>query len=247
MRRWFGILLILVISLSIDSGAATDAVRLEGSPASMIRQHLVARHNRLAFAQTPADVAKLVESGQLAPVPGNADYTLLDTVLPFAHPTLRTLIERVSRRYRAACGEQLVVTSLLRPESTQPPNSHVLSVHPAGAAVDLRIPERPECRRFLVRALLDLEAAGVLDVTEERRPPHLHVAIFPGAYAEHVEEPSLVAGHADAGNGERWGSGDGVAVPGPIWLAPAAVVALAGVAVGGVLFVQRRRRRRDGS
>ncbi len=78
------------------------------------------------------------------------------------------------------------MTSLTRPSSRQPGNAHRLSIHPAGMAVDLRVPGDPADRQWLENALLSLEAAGVLDATRERRPPHYHVAVFPEAYRKHV-------------------------------------------------------------
>src|SRR5690606_4402484 len=83
--------------------------------------------------------------------------------------------------------EKLVVTSLTRPASSQPRNSHALSVHPTGMAVDLRISQRAASREWLENTLLSLEADGLLDVTRERNPPHYHVALFPEAYMAHVE------------------------------------------------------------
>jgi hypothetical protein len=75
-----------------------------------------------------------------------------------------------------------VVTSLTRPISEQPRNSHRLSVHPTGMAVDLRVPADSGARRWLENTLLSLENNGVLDVTKEKSPPHYHVAVFPLKY-----------------------------------------------------------------
>jgi hypothetical protein len=89
----------------------------------------------------------------------------------------------------------MVVTSLTRPLASQPGNAHELSVHPAGMAVDLRVPADANSRRWLEQTLLALETARVLDVTREHHPSHFHVAVFPEAYrawaAEHpVTTPS---------------------------------------------------------
>lgn len=176
------VLLATPLELALASARAT----LVGSRESMIRQHVAAVDARLAFARTTMDVARLVEDGQVVPVPGNGDYRLKGVMMPFAHPGVRTLIEWLAREYRSYCGEPLVVTSLLRPIVHQPSNAHPLSVHPAGTAVDLRIPDRPECQSFLESMLLRMEAEGLLDVTKEKKPPHLHVAVYPRAYLAYL-------------------------------------------------------------
>jgi hypothetical protein len=91
-------------------------------------------------------------------------------------------VERLAAEYRAATGKQLIITSLTRPEAFQPRNAHDLSVHPAGMAVDFRVPDDAESRRWLEKTLLSMENRALLDVTRERRPPHYHVAVFPKAY-----------------------------------------------------------------
>ncbi|HEY8470326.1 MAG TPA: DUF5715 family protein, partial [Longimicrobiales bacterium] len=127
-------------------------------------------------------------AGELVEVRGNADYDLSRVSYPYARPEVRTFLERLGRQYREATGAPLVVTSLARPTTRQPVNAHALSVHPAGMAVDLRVPRDPASRRWLEDALVGLERRGLVDVTRERRPPHYHVAIFPEAYRAYAEE-----------------------------------------------------------
>ncbi len=160
---------------------------LRGSPASMSRQHDVAVEEELTFHRTPAAVLAEVRAGTLRTLPGNSDYRIANVSFAYAVPEVRMLVERLAAQYHAACGEPLVVTSLTRPKVKQPRNAHVLSVHPAGMAVDLRISKKAACRSWLESTLLSLESAGVLDVTRERRPPHYHVAVFPTPYREYVE------------------------------------------------------------
>jgi hypothetical protein len=100
---------------------------------------------------------------------------------------VRAFIERIAGDYRAACGEQLVVTSLTRPALRQPRNASPLSVHPAGMAVDLRVSARAPCRNWLQQELLELEERGVLDATREYHPPHFHIAVFPTPYGEYED------------------------------------------------------------
>jgi hypothetical protein len=165
--------------------AASESLR--GSSASMKHQHGVAREEALAFHRSASEVLERVQIGALVPLAGNNDYQVANVTFAYAVPEVRLLIERLSQQYRRACGEPLVVTSLTRPTTNQPRNAHVLSVHPAGMAVDLRVSGKAGCRRWLERTLLSLESAQVLDATRERNPPHYHVAVFPSAYREYVE------------------------------------------------------------
>jgi hypothetical protein len=73
-------------------------------------------------------------------------------------------------------------------------------VHPTGIAVDLRKPTG-SCLKWLRKTLLSLEDRGVIDGTEEKRPPHFHVVVFPAAYDSYVESlgaTTMVAGKAVA-------------------------------------------------
>lgn len=187
MERFRAVAAGLAFLLSTSTAAeARDLLR--GSPRSMQRQHGVAVQSGYRFAETPRDAEELLAAGELVEVPGNADYDVSRVSYPYALPEVRLFLERLGRQYREATGSPLVVTSLARPRSQQPANAHELSVHPAGMAVDLRVPRDAASRRWLEDTLVALERRGVLDVTRERRPPHYHVAIFPEAYREYAEE-----------------------------------------------------------
>lgn len=187
MRRTIATTAALLV-LGTSAAYAEVPVTLRGSPASMVRQNEVARKHDYTFVQTPAQLRELERDGVLLRLEGNEDYEVADFVsYPVARAELKLFVERLSAQYREATGEKLVVTSLTRPASSQPRNSHALSVHPTGMAVDLRISQRAASREWLENTLLSLEADGLLDVTRERNPPHYHVALFPEAYMAHVE------------------------------------------------------------
>jgi hypothetical protein len=191
-------LLLALTMFSALPARADVGVTLRGSRASMLRQNQVAQKNDYTFLRTSEQVREFVEKGYLVPIESNADYEVDDGVsFPFARPEMRTFIERLSAQHREGCGEKLVVTSLTRPQTGQPWNSHPLSVHPTGMAVDLRVNDTPACVRWLENTLLSLEKKGLLDVTRERRPPHFHVALFTGAYRAYVE-PMIAAERARA-------------------------------------------------
>lgn len=121
-------------------------------------------------------------------VTSTADLEIAKVSFPYTRPLVKQFIERLAAQYRAATGERLVVTSLVRPTSRQPRNASPYSVHPAGIAVDFRVPASSNDRFWLEATLLMLEGEGVLDVTRERRPPHYHVAIFPEEYETYLSK-----------------------------------------------------------
>jgi nucleoid-associated protein YgaU len=53
-------------------------------------------------------------------------------------------------------------------------------------AVDLRVPRRGSCRRWIESTFLSLERKRLLDATLERSPLHFHVAVFPDEYLAYV-------------------------------------------------------------
>jgi hypothetical protein len=191
MRPFLPILIVTLgvfgIGLPLPSRAVEENVSLRGSPNSMVRQNEVAHALGYEFVQSPAEIESLVEEGLLVPVTGNEHYVVKDGVShAYARPEIRLFIERLAAQYHEGTGELLVVTSLTRPLSQQPKNSHDLSVHPAGIAIDLRISSRRASRVWLESVLLKLERRRLLDVTRERWPPHYHVALSPEPYRAHV-------------------------------------------------------------
>jgi LysM repeat protein len=175
-----GILLLL-------GAVQAEAQSLRGSPAKMQRQNAVAREHDYTFIRTTAQVRRFVDLGLLVPLRGNANYSLATVSFPYARPAVRTFVERLAAQFRNACGEKLVITSLTRPLANQPRNASPLSVHPAGMAVDLRVPRTAACRRWLDNTLLQLDRGGVISATRENRPPHYHVAVFPTPYLRYVQ------------------------------------------------------------
>jgi hypothetical protein len=171
---------------------------LAGSPSSMVRQHDVAVQEDYSFLRTPTEVRKLATAGKLVPLVENANLALSKVSYPFARPEVRDFVEHFAARYRDSTGSRLVVTSLTRPSSAQPRNAHKLSVHPAGMAVDLRVPADASARQFVERSLLEMEKAGVLDVTRERNPAHYHVAVFAEKWAPYAARLDSLQAIADA-------------------------------------------------
>ncbi len=178
---------ILVLLVAGGHGDA-EAQSLHGGMVSMQEQHQRALDYDYTFLTDPAHVRHFVKLGLLVPLNGNRDYELDDEVsFPYARPEVRTFIERLSRQYRAACGEVLVVTSLTRPKTLRLRNSSKQwSVHPTGMAVDLRRSNTPACRTWIQDVLLHLEDLGSVQATHERRPPHYHIAVYTKDYARYV-------------------------------------------------------------
>jgi len=177
----------LLLGAILIAGASTpEAQSLLGSKASLIKQNEEAEEHQFTYLQTVAEVHDFAQRGLLIRVPGDDDYWVADASFPYARPEVKTFLERLSGQYRAACGEQLVVTSLTRPADHQPWNASPLSVHPTGMAMDLRRSGRPACRAWLEKNLLSLEGDGVIEATKEQHPPHYHVAVFPKPYLQYL-------------------------------------------------------------
>ena len=182
--------IVAAIALSM-APAGSHAQSLRGSGASVERMYRYALRDGLEFYETSTGVKRAIARGDLVALDGGRDYTLHRVAFPYVLPSTKSFVERFADQYERGCGEELVVTSGVRPESRQPRNSSARSVHPTGMAVDLRKP-RGKCLAWLRRTLLDLEGEGVLEATEERRPAHFHVAVFGdeyNRYAARLEKP----------------------------------------------------------
>lgn len=247
-----GTIVLLAMALAAVDGEGDATLR--GSPESMQRQHAVAERMALPAAGSRDEMERMAREGALVPVRGGAEYEVAEWVNPYAVPAVRTFVERLAADYRMACGETLVVTSLVRPLDEQPPNAHALSVHPAGMAADFRVPRNPVCRDWLEAAFLAMESQGVIDATRERNPPHYHVAIFPRPYARFAaaQEPPEPEGATAAGGGgstpgEEGAVGeDAAGDTGSGAALLTTVLSLLGVAlvIGGAAWLARRSRTR---
>ena len=182
VRRPAVLLAVLAAAASVASAAS-----LQPSRAGLLRQAQGARAHNFSHLANAQQVHDFVRKGLLVPLRGNSDYYIHPGVrYAVARPEVKLFVERLSNQYRSACGEKLVVTSLTRPRDRQPANSHELSVHPTGMALDLRISGSQRCRSWLEGVLVDLEAKGVVEAARERRPPHYHVVVFPRDYVRYV-------------------------------------------------------------
>jgi LysM repeat protein len=205
--------LTLALTLLAALAGRAEAASLTPSHTGLLRQVHAARDHGFAYASDDADVVQMVMRGELVRLGGDRNYLVKDTVhQPYARPEVKLFVERLAGQYRAACGERMVVTSLVRARTRQPRNASPLSVHPTGMAMDLRVPQRSSCRSWLERALLSLEDRKLLEAARERHPPHYHVVLFPEPYVGYVmarEGAGEVAGYrssevaaAVAGGGE---------------------------------------------
>lgn len=186
--RWRLSILTAIGLLMLLHPVAGQAQSLRGSGKSLDRQNLEAELHGLEFVDDTKELHRLVEAGRLVPVHPNEDLQLKEDSYPYTRPAVRDFILDLAKGYRAACNEQLVVTSLTRPRNRQPRNAARKSVHPAGMAMDLRRTWSRSCRGWLEGTLLTLESVGILDATLERNPIHYHVAVYPWKYREIGDE-----------------------------------------------------------
>jgi hypothetical protein len=181
---------LLLLSLLIVPAQLAGAQSLRGSPASVDRMFYRAQAARLTFFQTADEVGAAAQEGDVVMMRGNMDYALVGTRVPYVRPATLRFIERLGAAHRQACGEPIIVTSGIRPKSRKLRNSHVKSVHPTGMAVDIR--KSPgHCREWLRRALIGLEAQGMIEAIEENHPPHFHIAVYS------APEPARILAAAD--------------------------------------------------
>ena len=150
--------------------------------ASVERMYDYAVKDGLTFYETTNAVQWAAARGELVQMRSDHGYALRRVTFPYVRPATLAFVERLSDDYDQKCGEPLIVTSGVRPESRQPRNSSTRSVHPTGMAVDLHKPTKSACLAWLRRELLALEGTGVIEATEEHHPAHFHVAVFADEY-----------------------------------------------------------------
>jgi hypothetical protein len=197
-------LILAALACAATLGAqAAPAQTLRGSRASVELMYREALSHSLPFYRNPNGVRAAANDGDLVRLSGNADYRVSGVTYPYALSITRTFVQRLAAQYRDACGEKLVVTSAMRPRSFRLFNSVDKSVHPSGMAVDFRKPANARCRNWLRQRLLHLEGERVLEATEEHRPPHFHVAVFPGPYRRYIAGSDAPARRASATKTER--------------------------------------------
>jgi hypothetical protein len=182
-----------LVLFALATPALAHASGLGGSPESMVHQHAIAVKEDYSFLRTSADVRKQQEAGRLVPVVSGADFTLSNVSFPATRPEVLSFIEHFAAEYHAATGTRLVITSLTRPTTLQPANAHRLSVHPAGMAVDFRVPADATSRAWLEKTLLAMEQDGVIDVTREKSPAHYHIAVFAEPFLAYVAKLDAAA------------------------------------------------------
>ncbi len=140
--------------------------------------YTTAQMRDLQFLRTSSDIYEAARVGALKLISMTDDLELLRVTFPFVLPNTLRFADSLAAQYKAGCGERLVVTSGARATTRQPRNASPKSVHPTGMAVDFRRPQNPACLKWLRESLVKLEAAGVVEATEERHPPHFHVAVL---------------------------------------------------------------------
>lgn len=204
LRRTAACLAIAGIAIAVTAAVPlARAQSLMGSRDSLLRQNEQAQGHDFTYLRTSSDVRSFARKGLLVRLRGNSDYRLAEDYVsfPYARPEVKVFIERLSDQYHSACGERLVVTSLTRPITRQPPNASHLSVHPTGMAADLRRSNRASCRQWLEETLLYLEGKDVLEATREQHPPHYHVTLFPDPYMRYLgseDQPPIQIAQATA-------------------------------------------------
>jgi len=180
---------VAVFSASLVAAVAPlSAQSLRGSHASVSLMYRRAVRGGLDFYETSSQLQRAVVRGELVRLNGNANYVVANVRTPYVRPETRSFVIALAADYRRACGQAMVITSATRPMSRKLVNSSSLTVHPTGMAVDLRRPSG-RCLTWLRRTLLAQENRGAIEATEERRPPHFHVAVMPSSRYQNTATP----------------------------------------------------------
>lgn len=169
---------LVALLLGTLAAAPVSAQTLRGSQTAVDESYEHAQRRGLTFHRTGRTVRNAAAAGHFVRLGGNADYRVAGVTYPYVLASTRRVVERLAGEYRDVCRERMTVTSAVRPSSRQPRNASEKSVHPTGLAIDLRKPRGSGCRNWLRQRLLELEADGVVDATEEYRPPHFHVVVY---------------------------------------------------------------------
>ena len=199
VKHSYRITAITLAATSVLAWAQPSAAQsLRGSHASVNLMYRRAVRGGLDFYETPTEVRRAVIRGELVALRGNANYTVANIRMPYVRPETRAFVIDLAGDYRRTCGDQMVVTSATRPMSRRLANGSSISVHPTGMAIDLRKPTG-RCLTWLRRTLIAYERRGVIEATEERRPPHFHIAVLPSQYEKAVASRARTA----SGRGAR--------------------------------------------
>jgi uncharacterized protein YcbK (DUF882 family) len=178
------------ISAATVRAQATPAAAkqvLRGSPSSVDLMYNTAHVRDLQFLRTPADIYEATKTGALQLISVTRDLELNRVQYPFVLPNTLRFADSLAKAYHRECGERIVVTSGARAVDKQPRNASPKSVHPTGMAIDFRKPRTPACLEWLRLTLANLEKAGVIEATEEKHPPHFHVAVLHQRPAPHIQ------------------------------------------------------------
>ncbi len=190
----------LVAASLLALAEPSAAQSLRGSHASVSLMYRRAVRGGLDFYETTSEVKRAVVRGELVRLNGNSNYVMANIGMPYVRRETKAFVLDLAADYRRACGTRLVITSATRPMSRKLVNSSSLTVHPTGMAVDIRKPAG-RCRGWLRRTLLAAERRGAIEATEERRPPHFHVAVLPARYEKVASARSKSASAGRSRNG----------------------------------------------
>jgi spore germination cell wall hydrolase CwlJ-like protein len=158
----------------------------KGSRDAVIGAHSYATTAGYTFAADASDREQMVADGTLVKLDGTY-IDLVDVSEPYVMPAVARFVNRLGELHAArGCGK-LVVTSALRTLEHQGTlsNGSNYSVHPTGMSIDLRRPtdEASFCSTWLKDTLLEIEAAGRIDMTAENAPRHYHIVVLPNEYS----------------------------------------------------------------
>ncbi|MGH9717166.1 MAG: DUF5715 family protein [Candidatus Acidiferrales bacterium] len=173
-------------------GRARSALAAKASSQSI--QNERANQYHLSRMQNRAMIVRFFEDGYLASVPPETKFYYLHDIPPaycYLRPWAKRFLDHLSREYYANFHEQLRVTSLIRTVELQrrlarrnfnaaEATGIDRSSHLTGATLDIsKHSMDAREKRWVRRALIELEKSGYVYAVEEFEQPCFHVMVFP--------------------------------------------------------------------
>jgi len=187
---------------------------LRGSHESLERQNERLDAEGLERIEDESDLVDRIARKLLVPIPASSALTV-NAELPATHrycrPWTALFLTDLARAHDAAFHRPLEVSSAVRTMEYQkrlmeingnaaPAEGDIVSPHLTGATIDIAKDglSRDEIA-WMRRRLLELEAAGKIDVEEEFRQACFHITVYKSYTPLHTPRPATQAGSGSAG------------------------------------------------
>ena len=175
MRIATAAVLFLGLTATLEGQVSQKALK---SLESIGYQYLYALAHEIPFLETPKAVDEAFARGELMDLRENPNLRFYKVSYYYVKPSTKIWLDKFEFESRPVCGDELWVTSAMRPVNMKLWNSSPISVHPTGMAVDLRIPKRNDCYKWFLSHFDRDKKLGLIDYIIEKVEPNFHVAVL---------------------------------------------------------------------